>query len=207
MKINFRVVFFIIVVSSAIGLLTNSIRNDGIPLNREPVKIIWTDSTKNFADNYSIDTVKSVPDQKEDSDSSHMIKQNMQESIIAKEKSDDPQTAQKTEEINEPSAINLKQAYQLYKKGVIFLDARENEDYKAGHIKNALNLPYYDFELFEKNLDNIAKEDTIVTYCGGTDCDLSILLGNDLFESGYKNIYIFFGGWNDWLDAGYPIEE
>ena len=53
----------------------------------------------------------------------------------------------------------------------------------------------------------LSKEKPMVIYCGGTDCDLSILLGNLLFEQGYKQVYVFFGGWFDWLSANYPVEN
>jgi 3-mercaptopyruvate sulfurtransferase SseA len=33
------------------------------------------------------------------------------------------------------------------------------------------------------------------------------LLANLLFEQGYKQVYVFFGGWNEWLNASYPIEK
>jgi rhodanese-related sulfurtransferase len=51
------------------------------------------------------------------------------------------------------------------------------------------------------------KEKPYIIYCAGTECDLSILLGNKLFELGYRQIYIFFGGWLDWQNANYPIEH
>ena len=36
---------------------------------------------------------------------------------------------------------------------------------------------------------------------------MSILLGNLLFEDGYKQVYVFFGGWVDWTNADYPVEH
>jgi rhodanese-related sulfurtransferase len=111
-------------------------------------------------------------------------------------------------ELKEPAAINLKQAFNLYQKNVLFIDAREPADYESAHIKNAVNLPFDHFDEYKHILDTINKDQTIsYIYCGGTDCDLSILLGNLLFEMGYKNVYIFFGGWNEWIEANYPVEN
>ena len=56
-------------------------------------------------------------------------------------------------------------------------------------------------------LKKIDKKQQIVTYCAGSECDLSIVLGNVMFDRGYKKLYVFFGGWNDWLKAKYPIES
>lgn len=195
MKINLTNVFYIVIISSIIGLLINFLRPDGISLTRESKKLTWADSlslnkrsssdsikinqgkftSKNFTDNFQKEAEKDVKPSKNS--------------------------------FKKPIAINLVQAYKLYRENIIFLDARENEDYKEGHIKNALSLPYYDFDNYKQILRNIPKSNAIVTYCAGTDCDLSILLGKKLFETGYNRVYIFFGGWNDWLKARYPIEK
>lgn len=107
-------------------------------------------------------------------------------------------------EINEPYAVNLEQAKELYEQNGLFIDARDKEDFLAGHIQGAVNIPFDDLENYYPEIEKINKDRIIVTYCGGTDCDLSILLGNKLSEMGYKSIYIFFGGWTKWLNAGFP---
>jgi rhodanese-related sulfurtransferase len=109
--------------------------------------------------------------------------------------------------LTEPAAINLKQAHNLYQQNILFIDARGPADYQYAHIKNAINIPFDHLDDYKHLLVNIDKSRKIVTYCAGTDCDLSILLGNILFENGFKNVYIFFGGWNEWSEAGYPVEE
>jgi rhodanese-related sulfurtransferase len=193
MKINLSNVFYIIIVSSIIGLLINFLRPDGISLSRKEKQLVWADSINRIkivgSDSINVNTGKSLS-----KDSTINLKENTE---------GNDKTS--VESFKEPIAINLKQAYELYKKDIVFLDARENDEYKEGHIKNALSLPYYDFDSYKQVLNNIPKSSTIVTYCAGTDCDLSILLGKQLFESGYKKIYIFFGGWNDWFNANYPI--
>lgn len=110
------------------------------------------------------------------------------------------------EVFDEAKAITLKQAYALYNRKVLFIDARDYIEYEIGHINNAVSLPYLDFDEYKTILDTIPKSMPIVAYCDGEDCDLSILLGDKLFESGYKEVYIFFGGWIDWQMADYPVE-
>jgi rhodanese-related sulfurtransferase len=193
MKINLSNVIYILIVSSIIGLLINFLRPDGISLSRKEKQLVWADS---------INRIKIVGS---DSKNVNTGKSPSKDSIINLKKNTEGNDQTSVESLKEPIAINLKQAYELYKKDIVFLDARENDEYKEGHIKNALSLPYYDFDSYKQVLNNIPKSSTIVTYCAGTDCDLSILLGKQLFESGYKKIYIFFGGWNDWFNANYPI--
>ena len=129
---------------------------------------------------------------------------NKSESIEQKE------TEKKTDTstFEEPQAINLQQAYSLFKKGIVFIDARDESDFLAGHITNSINIPFDDFDNHKQKLKQISKLKPVVVYCAGTECDLSHLLANLLFEKeGYKQVYVFFGGWGEWLDAKYPIEQ
>ena len=111
------------------------------------------------------------------------------------------------ETFNEAKAITLKQAYTLFGENVLFIDARDYVEFEIGHIKGAISLPYFDFDDYKSVLESVPKDSPIVTYCDGKDCDLSILLGDKLFELGYEQVYIFFGGWIDWQVNNYPIES
>jgi rhodanese-related sulfurtransferase len=108
---------------------------------------------------------------------------------------------------DEAKAITLKQAYSLFQQDAIFVDARDYVEYEIGHIRGAITLPYEDFDKYKSVLKSISKDTPLITYCDGDDCDLSILLGDKLFEMGYSQVYIFFGGWIDWLVNNYPIES
>jgi len=109
--------------------------------------------------------------------------------------------------VDEAKAITLKQAYSLFNQDAIFIDARDYVEYEIGHIRGAITLPYEDFDKYKSVLESISKDTPLVTYCDGADCDLSILLGDKLFEMGYSQVYIFFGGWIDWQENNYPIES
>jgi putative oxidoreductase len=94
-------------------------------------------------------------------------------------------------------------------KKCVFLDARPADEYQQGHIPGALNLYGEEFEKFAPQvLPRLAdKKQEIITYCHGTDCELSILLAQSLLDSGYTNVKVFFGGWPHWKDAGYPVAK
>jgi rhodanese-related sulfurtransferase len=103
-------------------------------------------------------------------------------------------------------AIDLDQAYQLFNEGITFIDARDTVDFNNGHIPGALSNPGY-FELLE-NLDKIiSKTDPIVTYCGDGECGMSEDLADGLIGEGYELIYVFLGGWDNWVAANYPVEK
>ena len=85
----------------------------------------------------------------------------------------------------------------------LIIDVRETSEIEAtGLIKNAVNIPKsvidanFDHSLIMKHLDN--NEDvTILVYCAvGI---RSALVGQSLFNQGYKNIFNL-GGYAEWLE-------
>jgi len=209
MKLNIKVVFLIIVISSLLGLIYNYFSPSGIPLIADEKKLQWAEDSifnstneKNFQKTDTLDITRKENLIKEVNSSLDQIEKKTDEEKLNKETQKKEET-----ELSEPAAIHLNQAYKLYQQNVLFIDAREPADYQYAHIKNAINIPFDHFDEYKHLLNNIDKDRTIVTYCAGTDCDLSILLSNILFEMGYKKVYIFFGGWNEWLEANYPIEK
>ncbi|MDZ7291124.1 MAG: rhodanese-like domain-containing protein [candidate division KSB1 bacterium] len=104
-----------------------------------------------------------------------------------------------------PQRVTLAQAYKLHtNRKAIFLDAREEERYGAGHIAGAMHFPYYQREKWDQLLKNISPKSTIVTYCDD-DCDSSSKLGETLYELGYRRIYVLEVGYDSWRNAGYPV--
>lgn len=69
---------------------------------------------------------------------------------------------------------------------VKIVDIRCYNDYKKGHIKNAINIPYEEFE--QINIP-FKFDDEIILYCERG--NLSLILGRDLSKAGYhvKSIY------------------
>lgn len=202
MKIDNKNLFLIVIISSFVGIIYNFVSVDGIPLLYEKKELI-------FADDEFFDDIlrkESVLDSTNIS-----IKKTELKPIEKSEKIEIPVVEQKVNEIPkpvEPQAITLEQAYRLFNSGTaVFLDARDEWEFDFGHITGAVNLPYYDFDEYKQVLDKYKKDQVFVTYCGGDDCELSVTLGNKLSKLGYTKIFIFFGGWNDWINAGYPINE
>ncbi len=108
----------------------------------------------------------------------------------------------------DPPAISLDYAVMKFQsKNTVFLDSRYSEDYKAGHIKGAINFPYEEFEEFAPQvLPKLPQNGEIITYCDGTECETSLLLARELLELGYKDVKVFFGGWHEWKRSGLSVE-
>lgn len=110
---------------------------------------------------------------------------------------------------DDPPAISLTQAMADFQShNTIFVDARLEEDYKAGHIPRALNLPFEEFEQYYPKIEPLLSRDkNIITYCDGTECEASLFLARLLKTKGFKNLKVFFGGWTEWSKAGLPVDK
>jgi rhodanese-related sulfurtransferase len=107
-----------------------------------------------------------------------------------------------------PMGIDLQRAQQLFDSGTgIFIDAREPGPFAAGHIAGALNLPWEGYEEHLAVLEILPQEGTIVTYCDGGECELSVQLADFLAQQGFQQVRVFFGGWEEWQASGYPTES
>ena len=106
-----------------------------------------------------------------------------------------------------PLSITLAQAKMLFDRGqAVFVDARPPYEYVEAHIPGALNIPWEEIEYYAAEVESLPRDSTIVVYCAGESCDLSIHLGDHLAELGFGHVRVFFGGWLEWTDAGYPVE-
>ncbi|USN98837.1 MAG: rhodanese-like domain-containing protein [Phycisphaeraceae bacterium] len=112
--------------------------------------------------------------------------------------------------------IDLKLAEQLHQKfeagePVVFLDARNKDEYDHGHIVGALSMPHTRVSGGD-GLDELAiyaspgDGGLIVVYCTGGDCEASEDTAVLLDAAGYKNIAIMADGYDDWAAAGLPTE-
>jgi rhodanese-related sulfurtransferase len=197
-------------------LIINYFNPEGIPLIREKIDLKWA------PDSLFLELDKSNPEFINDSsslntsgtDQQKKVEDKQPEMVIREDTKPFNEEPKKIKEeikeaivFTEPKAITLEQAYTLFKKGITFVDSRDETDYILGHISNSMNIPFDDFDNHKQKLEQLSREKPMVIYCAGTDCDLSHLLANLLFEQGYKQVYVFFGGWNEWLNANYPIQK
>ena len=105
-------------------------------------------------------------------------------------------------------AITLPQAIEIFNnKKALFIDARDQWDFKDGHIKGAINIPEFNFNPNNRILAQISKNEILIVYCSGDDCSVSQRLAGKLLELGYKNTYVYLGGITEWNEAKLPTEK
>jgi rhodanese-related sulfurtransferase len=89
---------------------------------------------------------------------------------------------------------------------VIIIDSRGTEEYTgtSQKIKGAIRLNLLKLVNF---LNDTPKNNTLIFYCNDHDEYLSASAALKLLQKGYKNVHALKGGWQGWLNAGYPVEE
>ena len=102
--------------------------------------------------------------------------------------------------------ISIDIAKNLFDQNMLFVDARSEEYYLDGHIPKAVCNDNLD-SLITKIEKQVAIDDGFVVYCSDDDCGSSEELAYLLQEQGFSNIYLFNGGWKQWVDNNLPIES
>jgi len=85
---------------------------------------------------------------------------------------------------------------------VTVLDVRPVEEFQAGHIPGAVNLPLKDLE---KRLQDLPKDQEIIAYCRGPYCVLSFEAVAALREKGYAARRLE-EGYPEWRASGLKVE-
>jgi rhodanese-related sulfurtransferase len=79
------------------------------------------------------------------------------------------------------------------------VDLRAAEDFAAGHIPGAINLPWDRWH----TLDGLRKDKTNVLYCYSQVCHLAATAAVEFSTRGYP-IMELEGGWRWWKEDGFP---
>lgn len=86
---------------------------------------------------------------------------------------------------------------------ITVLDVRPQEEYAAGHVPGAVNIPLQELE---QRLEELGENQEIVAYCRGPHCVLAFDAVARLREKGI-NARRLEDGYPEWKTAGLPIEE
>jgi rhodanese-related sulfurtransferase len=89
---------------------------------------------------------------------------------------------------------------------VTVVEALPIEYYRKAHLPGARHLPH-------DHVDALAAEvlpdrgARIVAYCASAECKNSGIAAEALERLGYRDVSVYVGGKQDWLEAGYPVES
>ena len=103
--------------------------------------------------------------------------------------------------------VSIEETQAGIQRGCVLLDARTEQEYLDGHIPGAVLFDYYELGRYiQEVLPSISTDQEIIIYCTGPECDDSELLSRELYILGYRNLYVFKGGYEAWIDRGLPLE-
>ena len=90
----------------------------------------------------------------------------------------------------------------INREGAAMLDVREDSEFRAGHIVNAVHVPLSALETRLKQLDKMKDKPLIVTCQSG---QLSARACDILRKHGFTQVYKLGGGLLTWKDAKLPL--
>jgi rhodanese-related sulfurtransferase len=91
---------------------------------------------------------------------------------------------------------------------VVFIDARHEEEYKAGHIPGAFQFDYYYADKFLGTIVPVVQQaQVIVVYCNGGECTDSHYAALELANFvPREKLMVYAGGITEWKGSGWEIE-
>lgn len=95
-------------------------------------------------------------------------------------------------------------ASRIENQDVVLLDVRTAEEFKDGHIQNAINIDVKQDGFIEEAKSTLPADKTIAVYCRGG--RRSVNAAEMLVKEGYKVVNLE-GGIMAWINAGMPVEK
>ncbi|QAU33264.1 rhodanese-like domain-containing protein [Janthinobacterium sp. 17J80-10] len=99
--------------------------------------------------------------------------------------------------------VTLLEATQMINQGkTVVLDVRSSEDFAAGHIRNAINIPLKDLPQRLGELEKSRSKNIIMVCQAGVN---SARASAQLDKAGFKETYSLTGGLTAWQGQGLPV--
>lgn len=112
-----------------------------------------------------------------------------------------PEQIPGTQRVDAEAVIDLANKF----KKLVIVDSRIPDDRKLGFIEHSISLP--DAKTNCKSLAAIIprKDTPVLFYCNGVKCGRSVVATKQALQCGYKKIYWFRGGFEEWKAKEYPF--
>lgn len=122
-------------------------------------------------------------------------------SAVAESKKDAPQSIPGTTKVTAEDIFLLVEE----KPDLVIIDARIKSDRIQGYLEGSVSLPDVDTNC--KKLSNFISNKTspILFYCNGVKCGRSGKSSKIALKCGYKNVYWFRGGFEEWKEKKLPL--
>jgi rhodanese-related sulfurtransferase len=100
--------------------------------------------------------------------------------------------------------VSVENAQALVLSADAVIDVREGDEYAAGHLPGAINLPRGLLEFRLSGTPALERRDlNVVLYCKTS--GRAALAANTMQSMGYLNVVSIAGGYDAWVQAGKPV--
>lgn len=97
--------------------------------------------------------------------------------------------------------VTADEVNQLDKSDLIFIDAREKNEYEVSHIQDAVWVGYNFFK--SKRVKELPKDKKVIVYCSVG--YRSEKISEKLIKMGFEDVSNLYGGIFDWTNKGYEV--
>lgn len=88
----------------------------------------------------------------------------------------------------------------------VLIDTLPEAIYRREHLPGAINIPSE--RIIDEAPNRVPDRETeIVVYCRNTSCRRSERAAQRLVRLGYRNVYDYVAGKEDWIESGAPVER
>ena len=106
---------------------------------------------------------------------------------------------------NDNSIEYLKPNETLNKKNIVFLDAREKNEFDVSHLEKSIYVGFSKFDTKKFNALKIDKNATVIVYCSlGV---RSEKIAKKIKQLGYNTIFNLYGGIFLWKNQGFKVYD
>lgn len=119
---------------------------------------------------------------------------------IANEKKLAPENITGAIKVDAEGLINLAERL----PNMVIIDARIRMDRRQGYIEDSLSLPDIQTDCVTLKTIIPSKQQPALFFCNGIKCGRSVKSINIAKQCGYKTLYWFRGGFEEWKNKGFP---
>jgi rhodanese-related sulfurtransferase len=100
------------------------------------------------------------------------------------------------------NVVSRDEVEELLKDKAILLDVRPRQEFEAGHLRGAINIPV---DELRGRLSDLSRDHRVVTYCRGKYCLFADEAAEFLRANGFDVVRLE-GGWPEWQSEGRPVQ-
>ena len=116
-------------------------------------------------------------------------------------------SAEAPDKVDGATTINAEEAHKLFDSGAVFIDVRDEEAWKLGHIDGAVHLDFNEDEFVILYVsEKLDRSTQIVFYSNSPLSSRGAMASYFAASWGYKNVHYFRDGYYAWMAKDYPVD-